>query len=207
MKNICTVLVAILFTTNNFAQAGTNDSFAPYSVNNFYPDLGGYVLEVSEDGTSGLVLAMQDQGYSNWYEASDLLNNNLNFDLHSMRFKDWRIPTKRELNLMYNIYINGNGANLNGYVYWSSTDGDFGAPWRQSFTSGFQKENYTLKSYHVRAVRSFDLGELKKTRTRLTRREAITRLKESKELLDLGILTQKEFDTLRIELTPIIINE
>ena len=45
-----------------------------YSVNTFYAELGGYVIEVNSDGTHGLVVAMQDQGTSNWYEANDLLS-------------------------------------------------------------------------------------------------------------------------------------
>ena len=40
-----------------------------YSVNTFYAELGGYVIEVNSDGTHGLVVAMQDQGTSNWYES------------------------------------------------------------------------------------------------------------------------------------------
>ena len=51
-----------------------------YSVNHFYAELGGYVIEVNSDGTHGLVVAMQDQGTSNWYEANDLLSNASNHD-------------------------------------------------------------------------------------------------------------------------------
>ena len=61
----------------------------------------------------GLVVAMQDQGTSNWYEANDLLSNASNHDTNGAKFKDWRLPTKRELNLMYVVYTNGNGASLN----------------------------------------------------------------------------------------------
>lgn len=38
----------------------------------------------------------------------------------------------------------------------------------------------------------------------LTRDQAIAKLKESKELLDLGIMTQEDYDKLKTELTPII---
>ena len=93
-----------------------------YSVNTFYAELGGYVIEVNSDGTYGLVVAMQDQGTSNWYEANDLLSNASNHDTNGAKFKDWRLPTKRELNLMYVVYSNGNGASLNANYYWSSTE-------------------------------------------------------------------------------------
>ena len=93
-----------------------------YSVNTFYAELGGYVIEVNSDGTHGLVVAMQDQGTSNWYEANDLLSNASNHDTNGAKFKDWRLPTKRELNLMYVVYSNGNAASLNANFYWSSTE-------------------------------------------------------------------------------------
>ena len=93
-----------------------------YSENTFYAELGGYVIEVNSDGTHGLVVAMQDQGTSNWYGANDLLSNASNHDTNGAKFKDWRLPTKRELNLMYVVYSNGNGPSLNTAFYWSSTE-------------------------------------------------------------------------------------
>ena len=84
-----------------------------YSVNTFYAELGGYVIQISPNGKHGLVVAMQDQGTSNWYEANDLLSNPSNHDADGKEFSDWRLPTKRELNLMYVVYNNGNGASLN----------------------------------------------------------------------------------------------
>ena len=56
------------------------------------------------------MVAMQDQGSSTWYEANDLLSNPSNHDADGKEFSDWRLPTKRELNLMYVVYSNGNGA-------------------------------------------------------------------------------------------------
>ena len=109
-----------------------------YSVNTFYAELGGYVIEVNSDGTHGLVVAMQDQGTSNWYEANDLLSNASNHDTNGAKFKDWRLPTKRELNLMYAVYSNGNGASLNANYYWSSTELDNDNAWIQSFFDGNQ---------------------------------------------------------------------
>lgn len=38
----------------------------------------------------------------------------------------------------------------------------------------------------------------------MTREQAIAKLKESKELLDLDLMTQEEYDKIRAELTPII---
>jgi hypothetical protein len=126
-----------------------------YNVNTFYPELGGYVIEINTDGTHGLVVAMQDQGLGTWYAANDLFSNAANHDTDGAKFKDWRMPTLRELNLMYNVYINGNGASLFGNYYWSSTEFDSGDAWRQNFASGNTNQFIKTISNFVRAVRVF----------------------------------------------------
>ena len=126
-----------------------------YLNNTFYAELGGYVIEVNSDGTHGLVVAMQDQSYSNWYEADDLLSNAANHDTNGAKFKDWRLPTKRELNLMYGVYTNGNGASLNSYTYWSSTGTGSNYAWVHYFINGDQDDYYKINGRNVRAVRAF----------------------------------------------------
>jgi hypothetical protein len=125
-----------------------------YNVNTFYAELGGYVIEINTDGTHGLVVAMQDQGSSNWYEANDLLSNAANH-VNGAKFKDWRIPTKRELNLMYGVSTNGNGAGLSLGSYWSSTESDNPNAWGQDFYYGNQFYYNKNTSNYVRAVRAF----------------------------------------------------
>jgi hypothetical protein len=126
-----------------------------YSVNTFYAELGGYVIQISPNGKHGLVVAMQDQGMSSWYEANNLLSNPSNHDLDGKEFSDWRIPTKRELNLMYVDYTNGNGASLNANNYWSSTEEGYEWAWRQRFSDGAQDSHIKFNGYIVRAVRAF----------------------------------------------------
>ena len=126
-----------------------------YNVNTFYAELGGYVIEVNSDGSHGLVVAMQDQGFSNWYEANDLLSNASNHDTNGAKFKDWRLPTKRELNLMYVVYNNGNGATLDANFYWSSTEYDSDGAWGQSVNNGVQLYYNKFTTFYVRAVRAF----------------------------------------------------
>jgi hypothetical protein len=126
-----------------------------YSVNTFYAELGGYVIQISPNGKHGLVVAMQDQGISRWYEANDLLSNASNHDADGKEFLDWRIPTKRELNLMYVVYKNGNGASLNANIYWSSTEYDNDFAWNRFFFTGDQYNEYKDGTGYVRAVRAF----------------------------------------------------
>ena len=98
---------------------------------------------------------MQDQGTSSWYEANDLLSNASNHDTNGAKFKNWRLPTKRELDLIYGVYSNGNGANLNLSHYWSSGVSDVDNARRQDFNNGSQYAGYKENGAAVRAVRVF----------------------------------------------------
>lgn len=51
---------------------------------------------------------------------------------------------------------------------------------------------------------SMGLGEVYLLNRLMTREEAIAKLKESKDLLDLEMISQEEYDALKAELTPII---
>ena len=93
-----------------------------------------------------------------WYDANDLLSDANNHDVNGAKFMDWRLPTKRELDLMYSVYIGGNGANLNDYYYWSSTESGVLIAFYQNFTNGnqsFGSTNQIGYAVIVRAVRAF----------------------------------------------------
>ena len=51
---------------------------------------------------------------------------------------------------------------------------------------------------------AFETGEILHNDGKLNREQAIAKLKEAKDLLDLQIITQEEYDKLKDELTPII---
>ena len=148
MKKLFIILVSLLVTASVYSQT--------YNVNTFYAELGGYVIEVNSDGTHGLVVAMQDQGTRNWYEANDLLSNASNHDTNGAKFKDWRLPTKRELMLIYyqRGSIGGFGL-ISGGFYWSSTEFDMGLAWKQVFYDGIQYSSDKNYPDGVRAVRTF----------------------------------------------------
>ena len=134
----------------------TNQPTAPtYSLNTFYAELGGYVIDINSDGKHGVILAMKDQGYDNWYNANNLLNNPDNHDTDGAQFRDWRLPSKRELNLMYLSYLNGNPTNLAGATYWSSSEFKFDYAWLHYFFSGQQDDVNKVNPYNIRTVRSF----------------------------------------------------
>jgi hypothetical protein len=67
-----------------------------------WPELGGYVFWISADGKHGLVAETQDQGISTtWYESQNVISDLSNHSVNGQNFRDWRLPTKYELNEMY----------------------------------------------------------------------------------------------------------
>ena len=142
--------------TDGSGNLGWVDGPATYSVNSYYADLGGYVIEVRDGGKHGLVVAMQNQGLSNWYGTNELLNDPANHDDNGDKFMDWRLPTKRELNLIYvNYNSGGNGASLGGDSYYTSTLQDDNQYWYQFFHNGVQAYVGKPTPSYVRAVRDF----------------------------------------------------
>jgi hypothetical protein len=82
-------------------------------------------------------------------------------------------------------------------------------------TYGTKKSGYKLyahfKGYGLIPVlidydTALEVGEIKNPYKKLTKEEAIAKLKEAKELLELGIITQEDYDKLKSEMTPIILN-
>jgi len=65
----------------------------------------------------------------------------------------WRLPTKDELNLMYQYKDEIGGFSSNN-TYWSSSETDNGGRWTQSFDYGWQSSGFIFGTASVRAVRS-----------------------------------------------------
>ena len=143
MKKLFTILVSLLVTASVYSQT--------YNVNTFYAELGGYVIQT--DGTHGVVVAMQDQGDSNWYNAEAMANDASKHDSNGAKFNDWRLPTKDELNLIF-LQKESIGGFIDTY-YWSSTEVDNGGAWDQNFGDGSQYGTNEDYANSVRAVRAF----------------------------------------------------
>ncbi len=82
-------------------------------------------------------------------------------DLSLGGYEDWYLPSKYELNLMYQNIGQGNLlglGNVGGFAsanYWSSTEYANNIAWLQNFTYGYQSGYYKSSAYRVRAVRAF----------------------------------------------------
>jgi len=70
-------------------------------------------------------------------------------------FTDWFLPSKEELNFMYeNLKKKGLGGFKNDN-YWSSSQVDSYALWSQNFSNGNQNSNNSTETCNMRAIRAF----------------------------------------------------
>jgi len=74
-------------------------------------------------------------------------------DLVLNGYDDWFLPSKDELNLMYDQQTVIGG--FTSIYYWNSSQFNANAAWNQHFPSGFQTTNSKIATYSVRAVRAF----------------------------------------------------
>ena len=92
------------------------------------------------------------EGSFNWDEAKarvKLLNSQ-----DYKGFNDWRLPTKDELNLIYENKEDIGGFSSN--FYWSSSEYNANYAWIQYFFDGFQGNDNKDSNELVRCVRSYE---------------------------------------------------
>jgi len=80
-------------------------------------------------------------------------------DYDSGNYNDWYLPSKVELEEMYNTLGNGgSGLNLGGFlnsIYWSSSIVNSSYAWAVDFDNSVSSPNYKTSSHRVRPIRSF----------------------------------------------------
>jgi len=109
---------------------------------------GGFIFFVENDV---YMECSMDIGSASWNDAMSMASN-----YKGGGFTDWHLPTRGELDLMYdNLKLKGLGG-FNSNWYWSSSQGDRDKVWRRSFGTG-QDDRYGSKGSmgSVRAVRVF----------------------------------------------------
>lgn len=89
-----------------------------------------------------------DKTYTAYYAAR--LCSIINY----WKYQDWFLPSKDELNLMYEN-LKDPEYRLRKEFYWSSSEEDSRYAWAQDFGTGFQGKGYRSCSYRVRPVRAF----------------------------------------------------
>ena len=147
-RSITDVLTSGKITASGFINSSI------YLVNTYYEELGGYVIEISASGKHGIVVAMQDQGPSDWYSANDLLSDPTKHDPAGAEFLDWRLPAKRELDLIFEQRVAVGNFTTN--YYWSFTESTYNGALAKKFDSlGNDAPTNKTQTFYVRAVRAF----------------------------------------------------
>jgi hypothetical protein len=112
---------------------------------------GGFI--VYEKNGHGLVAAITDLGEMDWESAKSACD-----ELVLNGYSDWHLPTKEELNALYDIAKKNNWIYSHGY-YWSSTPFNNETHWGQTFDFEHFGNNtldlHNFEKFDVRAVRTF----------------------------------------------------
>jgi hypothetical protein len=140
MKNKIVLITICSLLRICFAQAQTKN--------------GGII--VYENNGTGLLAAPKDLGLPCTYQES--IEKCGGYVLNG--FDNWRLPTKNELNLLYENRNKIGGFDMS-YVYWSSTsDGSVNTAWYIDFNDGTKEfGRYDYGTSKVRCVRSFNVQE------------------------------------------------
>ena len=111
---------------------------------------GGIIAYIDSTGQHGLIAATADHnGTLNWYDAMSYC------DGYTVgQYDDWHLPSKYELNQLYQQQTAIGGFQQDNY-YWSSTEIGNNYAWLQNFDNGSQNVYYKNYTDYVRAVRAF----------------------------------------------------
>jgi hypothetical protein len=102
----------------------------------------------SSNGSANTNTIIQEQGNNGNYAAR------LCSDFKGGGFKDWFLPSKDQLNILYNQKTLVGG--FSDKIYWTSTEYDMGFAWVQNFLDGEQNHDYMdNRTNCTRAIRAF----------------------------------------------------
>ena len=117
-------------------------------------------LEIGDDYAGGIVFYLDGNGggkvcAKSHTESAGEWDEAINFatDLVDSGFDDWYLPTKNELELVYNQI--GNFGNFQPSYYWSSSENYNGSAWNVTFSNGLTDSSNKGSSFRVRVIRAF----------------------------------------------------
>ena len=116
----------------------------------------GTAIGTGQDNTTKIVAWLN--GHSEINRAAQFCDDLVFYNCYGyicVRYDDWFLPSKDELNQMYlNLKVEGVGG-FAGDNYWSSSEYNASGAWGQYFTIGFLYKYYKYDGNRVRAVRAF----------------------------------------------------
>ncbi|MFI3179397.1 MAG: DnaJ domain-containing protein [Methylococcaceae bacterium] len=136
--------IKIKYQLNYFQPEPINQPSSNYKLGDILQD-NGIVFYLDESGRHGLAARAEDMPYkATWHEAKQL---------NATHKLDWHLPTKEELQLLYEHrnFVGG----FSNHLYWSSTESNSFNAWFQNFFTGHQLNSNKNLTHRVRTVRSF----------------------------------------------------
>ena len=136
-----------------YLEAATSDFTGDKNDYNIQWYNGNYVA-------TGVTATAIGTGMSNTQKIVDILGDGyyaakLCYSMTLNGYSDWFLPSKDELNFMYeNLYLKGISS-FEPVYYWSSSGDDAKYAWGQNFNNGDQSSNFKFAGLRVRAVRAF----------------------------------------------------
>lgn len=120
----------------------------------------GTAIGTGKKNTDLLVKAMGDSAYSASSGAGTTKDYaaNLCSDLVYNKFDDWFLPSKEELNLMYEKLCKASMGNFEEIPYWTSSESSYNVEcaWSQDFLNSYRTDPYRYYELpHIRPARAF----------------------------------------------------
>ena len=118
---------------------------------------GGIVFWATTDGLHGLIAETLDTNGAGWFTANDAITTNSTHSAAGKLFTDWYLPSKNELNLLYNYNsFNSNILNMSPKIYLTTTEINTTDIWIQNFATGVTTQTSKFSGFDkIRAIRRF----------------------------------------------------
>lgn len=118
---------------------------------------GGIIFSINNEGTHGLVAALEDQfANSTFSECNDMINDPRYHDKYGKEYLDWRLPKLWEAYEMYmNLHIVTLGSFSNSAYWTSRADISYDKISLLNFSNGLDFTSLKSDTYRARAIRSF----------------------------------------------------